>query len=61
MLPLRYPVLQMICLLRCSVVMPSGIIPVQINPHYIDATISGHMGETRDERVRSFVHEPRRG
>lgn len=40
---------------RSSVIMPSlGLFPVQINPHYIDASISGHMGETRDERIAEF-------
>lgn len=40
---------------RNSVIMPSlGLFPVQINPHYIDAAISGHMGETRDERIAEF-------
>ena len=40
---------------RNCVVMPSlGLFPVQINPHYIDAVISGHMGETRDERIAEF-------
>ncbi|PJE78653.1 Peptidase E [invertebrate metagenome] len=28
---------------------------LQINPHYIDATISGHMGETRDDRINEFM------
>lgn len=38
-----------------TVVMPSlGLFPLQINPHYIDASISGHMGETRDERLHEF-------
>ncbi|GAB2948902.1 dipeptidase PepE [Hafnia psychrotolerans] len=38
-----------------SVVLPSlGLFPVQINPHYIDAHLSGHMGETRDERIAEF-------
>src|SRR5471032_3123571 len=32
----------------------NGLIPVQINPHYIDAHLSGHMGETRDERIAEF-------
>jgi len=40
---------------RNSVVLPSlGLCPVQINPHYIDAHVSGHMGETRDERIAEF-------
>lgn len=40
---------------RSSVVLPAlGLFPVQINPHYIDAHISGHMGETRDERLAEF-------
>ncbi|VEA61473.1 Peptidase E [Serratia plymuthica] len=40
---------------RNSVVLPAlGLFPVQINPHYIDAHISGHMGETRDERLAEF-------
>lgn len=40
---------------RSSVVLPSlGLFPIQINPHYIDAHLSGHMGETRDERLAEF-------
>jgi dipeptidase E len=40
---------------RCSVVLPSlGLFPVQINPHYIDSSITGHMGESRDERIEEF-------
>ncbi|AHG20508.1 alpha-aspartyl dipeptidase [Chania multitudinisentens RB-25] len=40
---------------RNSAVLPAlGLFPVQINPHYIDAHISGHMGETRDERLAEF-------
>lgn len=40
---------------RSSVVLPAlGLFPVQINPHYIDASVSGHMGETRDERLAEF-------
>ncbi|MBW7984444.1 dipeptidase PepE [Enterobacillus tribolii] len=40
---------------RSSAVLPAlGLFPVQINPHYIDAHVSGHMGETRDERLAEF-------
>jgi len=43
---------------RSSVVLPAlGLFPVQINPHYpplVDAHASGHMGETRDERLAEF-------
>ena len=31
-----------------------GAVKFQINPHYLDAGISGHMGETRDERLAEF-------
>src|ERR1700759_5014239 len=33
-----------------------GLVSFQINPHYTDAHIAGHMGETRDERLAEFVH-----
>ena len=39
-----------------SAVLPSlNLVPFQINPHYIDASIDGHMGETRDERIEEFL------
>jgi dipeptidase E len=33
-----------------------GLVPFQINPHYTDVYIEGHMGETRDERLKEFAH-----
>lgn len=32
-----------------------GLIPFQINPHYLDANPEGHGGETREQRVEEFL------
>lgn len=32
-----------------------GLVPFQINPHYTDARIEGHGGESRDQRLAEFL------
>ncbi|MBN2638428.1 MAG: dipeptidase PepE [Bacteroidales bacterium] len=32
-----------------------GLIPFQINPHYLDANPTGHGGETREQRINEFL------
>ena len=32
-----------------------GLIPYQINPHYMDVKLEGHGGETRDQRLAEFL------
>jgi dipeptidase E len=32
-----------------------GLVPFQINPHYIDTNPAGHAGETREQRIIEFI------
>jgi dipeptidase E len=32
-----------------------GLIPFQINPHYLDAHPAGHAGETREQRIEEYI------
>ena len=33
----------------------TGLVPFQINPHYLDANPDGHAGETREQRIEEFI------
>lgn len=38
-----------------------GLVPFQINPHYLDANPEGHAGETREQRILEYITaNPRR-
>lgn len=32
-----------------------SLVPFQINPHYLDANVQGHAGETREQRIEEFI------
>ena len=32
-----------------------GLVPFQINPHYLDSNPAGHAGETRRQRIEEFI------
>lgn len=32
-----------------------GLVPFQINPHYLDSNPAGHGGETREQRIEEFL------
>ena len=32
-----------------------GVVNFQINPHYLDAHVEGHGGETREQRLEEFL------
>ncbi len=32
-----------------------GLIPFQINPHYLDTNPEGHAGETREQRIEEYI------
>lgn len=36
-----------------------GLVPFQINPHYLDEKPANHGGESREDRINEFIHENR--
>ena len=36
-----------------------GLVPFQINPHYLDANPEGHAGETREQRINEYIEANR--
>ena len=36
-----------------------GLVPFQINPHYLDDHPANHGGETREQRIEEFICENR--
>jgi dipeptidase E len=44
---------------ECENLLALSLIPFQINPHYIDSIPEGFSGETREERIREFIHSNR--
>ena len=36
-----------------------GLVPFQINPHYLDANPAGHAGETREQRILEYLETNR--
>ncbi|MGF1723944.1 dipeptidase PepE [Photobacterium nomapromontoriensis] len=43
------------CIVSAAITPSLSFVPFQINAHYIEASIEGHMGETRDERIEEFL------
>ncbi|BBC39429.1 peptidase E [Photobacterium damselae subsp. piscicida] len=42
-------------IVTAAVLSSLNFVPFQINPHYLEASVEGHMGETRDERIQEFL------